>query len=64
MKLEFTFTVKLVPGVNALIKGCCPVVLQVTPVVAIAPLVLIWAGLDHAGRAIVGLAASGRGTAA
>jgi NitT/TauT family transport system permease protein len=33
------------------------VVLQVTPVVAIAPLVLIWAGLDHAGRAIIGLAA-------
>ena len=33
------------------------VVLQVTPVVAIAPLVLIWAGLDHPGRAIVGLAA-------
>jgi len=33
------------------------VVLQVTPVVAIAPLVLIWAGLDHAGRAIVSLAA-------
>ena len=31
--------------------------LQVTPVVAIAPLVLIWAGLDHPGRAIVGLAA-------
>lgn len=33
------------------------VVLQVTPVVAIAPLVLIWAGLDHAARAIVSLAA-------
>jgi len=33
------------------------VVLQVTPVVAIAPLVLIWAGLDHAGRAIIALAA-------
>jgi len=33
------------------------VVLQVTPVVAIAPLVLIWTGLDHAGRAIVSLAA-------
>jgi len=33
------------------------VVLQVTPVVAIAPLVLIWSGLDHAGRAIVSLAA-------
>lgn len=33
------------------------VVLQVTPVVAIAPLVLIWAGLDHPGRAIIALAA-------
>ena len=32
-------------------------VLQVTPVVAIAPLVMIWAGLDHAPRAIVALAA-------
>jgi len=29
---------------------------QVTPVVAIAPLVLIWAGLDHPGRALVTLA--------
>lgn len=33
------------------------VVLQVTPVVALAPLVLIWAGIDHPGRAIVALAA-------
>jgi NitT/TauT family transport system permease protein len=33
------------------------VTLQVTPVVAIAPLVTIWAGLDHAARAIVALAA-------
>ena len=33
------------------------VTLQVTPVVAIAPLVTIWAGLDHADRAIVALAA-------
>ncbi|MFN3521891.1 MAG: ABC transporter permease [Phenylobacterium sp.] len=33
------------------------VVLQVTPVVAIAPLVVIWAGIDHPERAIVGLAA-------
>ena len=32
------------------------VVLQVTPVVAIAPLVVIWAGLDHADRAIIALA--------
>ncbi|MGE5565627.1 MAG: ABC transporter permease [Parcubacteria group bacterium] len=33
------------------------VVLQVTPVVAIAPLVVIWAGLAHPGRAVVALAA-------
>jgi NitT/TauT family transport system permease protein len=31
-------------------------VLQVTPVVAIAPLILIWAGIDHPERAIVALA--------
>lgn len=34
------------------------VALQVTPVVAIAPLVLIWAGLDHPDRAVVALAAT------
>jgi NitT/TauT family transport system permease protein len=33
------------------------VVLQVTPIVAIAPLVNIWAGLDHPERAVIGLAA-------
>jgi NitT/TauT family transport system permease protein len=33
------------------------VVLQVTPIVAIAPQVNIWAGLDHPGRAVMGLAA-------
>lgn len=33
------------------------VALQVTPVVAIAPLVVIWAGVDHPGRAVVVLAA-------
>ena len=33
------------------------VVLQVTPVVAIAPLVVIWAGIDNPERAIVALAA-------
>ena len=32
-------------------------IIQVTPVVAIAPLVLIWAGIDHPERAIVALAA-------
>ena len=31
-------------------------VVQVTPVVAIAPLVVIWAGLDHPERALVALA--------
>lgn len=34
------------------------VALQVTPVVAIAPLMLIWTGLDHADRAVVALAAA------
>lgn len=33
------------------------VAMQVTPIVAIAPLVNIWAGLDHPERAVVGLAA-------
>lgn len=33
------------------------VTIQVTPVIALAPLALIWAGLDHPGRAIIGLAA-------
>jgi NitT/TauT family transport system permease protein len=32
-------------------------IVQVTPVVAIAPLVLIWAGIDHPERAILALAA-------
>jgi NitT/TauT family transport system permease protein len=33
------------------------VTIQVTPIIAIAPLALIWAGLDHPARAIIGLAA-------
>lgn len=33
------------------------VTLQVTPLVAIAPLVTIWAGIEHPERAVVGLAA-------
>jgi NitT/TauT family transport system permease protein len=32
------------------------VILQVTPIVAIAPLVNIWAGLDHPQRGVIGLA--------
>lgn len=38
--------------------GPLAVALQVTPVVAIAPLVMIWAGLDNADRAVVALAAT------
>ncbi len=33
------------------------IALQVTPVIAIAPIVSIWAGLDHPERAVIGLAA-------
>ncbi|MBX7249660.1 MAG: ABC transporter permease [Caulobacteraceae bacterium] len=33
------------------------VAVQVTPVVALAPLVSIWAGLDHPERAVIGLSA-------
>jgi NitT/TauT family transport system permease protein len=33
------------------------VVLQATPIVSIAPLINIWAGLDHPERAVIGLAA-------
>lgn len=50
----------LLVGLNPLIERAVrplAVVLQVTPVVAIAPLVVIWAGIDHPERAIVALAA-------
>lgn len=33
------------------------IIVQVTPILAIAPLVSIWAGIEHPGRAVVGLAA-------
>jgi NitT/TauT family transport system permease protein len=45
----------LSPQLDRAIRPLASVV-QVTPVVAIAPLVLIWAGLDHPGRALVTLA--------
>lgn len=51
--------VALLVGLNPLLERAVrPLAsaLQVTPVVAIAPLVLIWAGIDHPGRAIVALA--------
>ena len=67
MALTALVAASLIAQAVALVVGLSPileravrplaVVLQVTPVVAIAPLVLIWAGLDHAGRAIVALAA-------
>lgn len=50
----------LLSGLNRTIEAAVrpfAVTLQVTPVVAIAPLVVIWAGLAHPERAIVALAA-------
>lgn len=52
--------IALIAGMHRLFeKAVRPIAiaLQVTPVVALAPLVSIWAGLDHPGRAVVGLAA-------
>jgi len=49
-------TVALGPMVERAVRPLA-VVLQVTPVVAVAPLVVIWAGIDHPERAIVALAA-------
>lgn len=49
----------LVAGLSGLIERAIqPVVvtIQVTPIVAIAPLVQIWAGLEHPERAVIGLA--------
>lgn len=45
----------LSPLIDRAIRPLASVV-QVTPVVAIAPLLLIWAGLDHPERALVALA--------
>jgi NitT/TauT family transport system permease protein len=49
-------TVALSPILERVVRPLA-VVLQVTPVVAIAPLVVIWSGLEHPARAIVALAA-------
>jgi NitT/TauT family transport system permease protein len=67
MALAALVTASLIAQAVALAVGLSPaveravrplaVVLQVTPVVAIAPLVLIWAGIDNPERAIVALAA-------
>ena len=53
-------TVALAIATNALFERAVQpiaVTLQVTPVMAIAPLVVIWSGLDHPDRAVVALAA-------
>lgn len=55
----FAVGLAVIVGLNPLLEAAVrPLasVLQVTPVVAIAPLVLIWAGIDHPQRAIVALA--------
>ena len=48
-----------VSGSETLERAARPlaVTIQVTPVIAIAPMAMIWAGLDHPERAIIGLAA-------
>ena len=48
-------TVALSPLLERAVKPLA-VILQVTPVIAIAPLVNIWAGTDHPGRAVISLA--------
>ncbi len=53
-------TVAFLVALNATLERAVQpiaVVLQVTPVVAIAPQVVIWAGIDHPTRAVVALAA-------
>jgi NitT/TauT family transport system permease protein len=52
--------IALVLGLSPLMESAVrplAVVLQATPIVSIAPLVNIWAGLEHPERAVVGLAA-------
>ena len=53
-------TLALAVSLNGLLEDAVrpiAVTLQVTPLVAIAPLVTIWAGIDHPERAVIGLAA-------
>ncbi|HVY32888.1 MAG TPA: ABC transporter permease subunit, partial [Caulobacteraceae bacterium] len=54
--VTLAFVVALSPLLESAVRPLA-VVLQVTPIVAIAPLVNIWAGLDHPQRAVIGLAA-------
>ncbi|CAN5136988.1 ABC transporter permease [soil metagenome] len=60
MAAVFAWPLALIAGLSRTVERAVrplAVTLQVTPVVAIAPLVVIWSGLDHPGRAIVALAA-------
>jgi NitT/TauT family transport system permease protein len=53
-------TLALAVAPNVLLESAVrplAVALQVTPIVAVAPQAVIWAGLDHPERAVVGLAA-------
>ena len=54
--MAIAFAISLSPLAERAIRPVA-VALQVTPIVAIAPLVNIWAGLDHPERAVIGLAA-------
>lgn len=57
----FACALALLVGTHPLVEDAVrplAVVIQVTPIVAIAPLVNIWAGLDHPERGVVGLAAA------
>ena len=56
LALALALLVSLSPTLERAVQPLA-VTLQVTPVVAIAPLVVIWAGLDHPERAILALAA-------
>jgi NitT/TauT family transport system permease protein len=56
MASALAFAVSLSPLMEDAVRPIA-VTLQVTPLVAIAPLVTIWAGIDHPERAVIGLAA-------
>jgi NitT/TauT family transport system permease protein len=55
LAVALALVVSLSPVLEAAIRPIA-VTIQATPIVAIAPLALIWAGIDHPERAILGLA--------
>ena len=60
MASAVAMSLALLVAPNAILESAVrpiAVVLQVTPIVAVAPQAVIWAGLDHPERAVVGLAA-------